>query len=137
VKSLEERPLFGQNLFRLRNARHLSQHQLARLIGVDQAVIAVYETRQLDPPVSLVVRLAKVLGVSFDELIVEPKNLPEKPAALDPRILRKALEIASLPQKDRRAVYELIKKLRAATDDTLNVAEHRDTYDVEGDIPQE
>jgi transcriptional regulator with XRE-family HTH domain len=62
----------------LRERKNLSQIDLARLIGVSQQVISHYETGRARPSLDVIVKLAKVLGVSIEEIY---EALPKKEGA--------------------------------------------------------
>lgn len=102
---------FGRRLVQLRQARGLTQVQLAAAIESSQRVISHYETVAEYPTVHALVSLAKVLHVSTDELLglktparVEiPKQPPE-----EKRLWRHMKLVAKLPERDQRAVLRLI-----------------------------
>jgi transcriptional regulator with XRE-family HTH domain len=75
-----EAPL-ARNLRRLRQARGLTQSQLATLAGMHQVRIAELESgRVADPHVSTLVALAKALRCRLDDLAAEPKENQRKSA---------------------------------------------------------
>ena len=53
----------------IRKARGLSQEEVARLLGVSQSLISAYEKEERMPPVKKLVKLAKILNVSVEELL--------------------------------------------------------------------
>lgn len=59
----------GSILSNLRYAQNLSQKQLALRIGVDSSTIALYETGDRNPSLSVLIKLARTLGVSTDYLL--------------------------------------------------------------------
>ena len=58
-----------ERLKRLRQSMHLSQEQLARLLGVDRSTISSYESNVRQPPLDTLSRIADVFGVSTDYLL--------------------------------------------------------------------
>ena len=58
-----------ENLRVLRNAKGMSQQQLADAIGVSQQAIHQYETDKVEPDLENLIRLADALEVSVDLLI--------------------------------------------------------------------
>ena len=58
----------------LRKARGITQSQLARLTGVNKALISKYETGTCHPPYHTLIRLSKALGVSTDYLLGQKSN---------------------------------------------------------------
>jgi transcriptional regulator with XRE-family HTH domain len=59
---------FGENLLRIRQARKLSQENLAELAAVHRTQITVIENGRRQPGVETVVRLAGALEVSIESL---------------------------------------------------------------------
>jgi transcriptional regulator with XRE-family HTH domain len=57
-----------------REKRGFSQRELAKLSGVHYVSIAKIEMDQLDPRLSTLLKLCKVLGVSLTELVGPPKQ---------------------------------------------------------------
>lgn len=102
---------FGQRLTELRLARGLTQVQLASSLGVSQLAISRLETVAEYPTVPLLVALCEVLQTSADELLgLKP---PPKVAALrqppeEKRLSGHLKVVASLPERDQRAVLRII-----------------------------
>lgn len=59
----------GENIRKLRKAQGLTQAELGEKVGASQKVIADYEAGGSRPPVERIPALARVLGVSADELL--------------------------------------------------------------------
>lgn len=106
---------FGQRLFALRTARGFTQVSLAKALGTTQRVISYYETKGELPPADFLVALVRTLGVSTDELLgLKPSKLEHKKE--DPkrrRLWKRFQRMASLPERDQRAVIRLINSLSA------------------------
>ena len=108
---------FAARLTALRRARGLTQIQLAEKIGSSQRAISSYETVAEFPPTSVVLDLAKALGVSADELLgLKPPKAAKTESLVDddPEVRRlwKTFQLVlSLPERDRRAVVRLIHSL--------------------------
>ena len=60
------------NLQRIRKEKGLSQKELADALGVTQGTVSAWESGRWDPTVENLRAVAKVLGVTVDELIGEP-----------------------------------------------------------------
>lgn len=54
---------------RARKAAHITQEQLAKLLGINRATLSRYETGEIDLPTSQLQRIADALGISIVELI--------------------------------------------------------------------
>lgn len=106
---MKERTLdgFGARLAELRQARGLSQDELAALVEVSRRVIAYYEVQSAQPPGALLVDLAHALKVSTDELLgVKPVRETLSPKTA--RLLKRLRRIEELPPADQRAVLKLV-----------------------------
>jgi transcriptional regulator with XRE-family HTH domain len=98
---------FGPRLAAIRKARGLTQAEIGASVGVSQRMIAYYEAQKGSPPVSLLPRLAKTLGVTMDELFgLEPDKFGGPPRNV--RLWRKLKGIESLPPRTRRHLLRLI-----------------------------
>jgi transcriptional regulator with XRE-family HTH domain len=106
---MKERTLegFGTRLAALRQARGLSQEELARAVDVSRRVIAYYEAQSAQPPGALLVDLARALKVSTDELL-GVKPVTEKLSPKTARLLKRLRRIEELPAADQRAVLKLV-----------------------------
>jgi transcriptional regulator with XRE-family HTH domain len=61
--------LFGQNLYRLRNAAALTQEQLAEQADVSRRFLQEIEAGQKNPTVQVAARLRSALHCSWDTLL--------------------------------------------------------------------
>lgn len=59
----------GQNLKKIRAEKKMSQGDIARTLGVDRGYISNIENGKRNPTLATIDKLAKVLGVSADELL--------------------------------------------------------------------
>lgn len=53
----------------LRQDRKLSQQDFAELLGTSQVMISRYETRKSTPKADMLVKMARVLSCTVDELL--------------------------------------------------------------------
>ena len=109
AQTMKERTLegFGARLAELRQARGLSQDELAALVDVSRRVIAYYEAQSAQPPGALLVDLARALKVSTDELLGVTAG-SAKLAPKTARLLKRLQRIEELPPADQRAVLKLV-----------------------------
>jgi DNA-binding XRE family transcriptional regulator len=56
------------NLRKVRRYREIGQVELADKVGVSVATLALIEQGRRDPKLSIVLKIAEVLGVTIDEL---------------------------------------------------------------------
>jgi transcriptional regulator with XRE-family HTH domain len=104
---------FGKRLVAIRKARGFTQVQLAEKADTTQRAISYYENEAGYPPAPAVIALARALSVSTDELlgVKTAKVTSEKEDPEVRRVWKKFQQIASLPDKDQRAVIRLINSL--------------------------
>lgn len=65
--------MFARNLRTLRQAKGLSQEELAHQAGLDRTYISALERNVYNASIDVVDRLAVVLGVEATELLERPK----------------------------------------------------------------
>lgn len=98
---------FGRRLAKLRKAAGYTQKELASELGVTRRIIVYYECESEHPPTTLLIDLARVLGVTTDELLGVEK-IPERTKPGRTRLQRKLQEIEQLPAKERRQLIQFI-----------------------------
>ncbi len=90
----------GSRLKTLRQREHLSQQQVATQIGVNKSAISYYEADERQPPLTTLIRLAAIFGVSTDYILGLDKELP--------------LDTQGLTNEDREAVQYIINRMAEA-----------------------
>lgn len=68
---MEIRELFAKNLRKLRQAKGLSQEELAHLADIDRTYVSSLERAVYSPSIEVLDRLARALGVRPEDLIKE------------------------------------------------------------------
>ena len=63
------------NVRRVREARELTQRQLAELSGVPRPTLANIETGRSNPTLNVLVKVAGALGTSIEQLIAPPRSV--------------------------------------------------------------
>ncbi len=61
------------NVRRLRKERGLTQREVGRLLGVDQAAVSLIELKRSNPTLRMLDAIADLLGVTSAELLSEAK----------------------------------------------------------------
>lgn len=59
----------SEKLKALREARGMTQLQVANRIGISKAMISAYETASKAPSIEVLIRLSRLFGVSVDYLV--------------------------------------------------------------------
>jgi len=65
----EDSKKLGVNLKRIRVKSNITQIEIAKTLGVDRSFISNIENGKTNPTLSTIASLAKVLGVSTNELL--------------------------------------------------------------------
>ena len=108
-RKAKSRTLFAERLAQIRKTRGLSQRELARLTDVSPRVIGLYETIIKNPTPAVVVRIAKSLKVSIDDLM---GNKPIKEGEYFSRkVIQRAKRLQELPPRDQKRAMEYIDLL--------------------------
>lgn len=120
---------FGRRVKATREARRITQQDLAKLAGVDVMQISRYERGLGMPAAETIVNLAAVLKVSTDYLLLgkdADRALPELPIS-DVLLLEKFNEVQSLTGRDREALLVVIDSILARRDEEIRVDRRRRT----------
>lgn len=87
----------ARNVRQLRQARGLTQQQIAKISGLPRATCANLESGSANPTLGVLHRLALALGVSLEELIATPRaDVKHFPRGSLPTRQRGGVEIRSL-----------------------------------------
>lgn len=106
-KLTKSRPKQGERLLQLRIEAGLSQKELADLIGETQQNIAYWEQADKPPRADTLPRLAKVLGISVEDLLNADDALPKRSG---PKGKLQALfeEASELPRSQQEKLMDFI-----------------------------
>lgn len=104
----------GERIARLRKQRGCSQAELAEEIGIIQRLISDYERDRLRPHPEMIIRFARALEVTSDELLgisVSGKNFSEKKTdrnKLSRKFFNRLKKIESLPLSYQNVLLKVI-----------------------------
>lgn len=98
----------GDRLRAHRQARNLTQVQLARILGTQQTAISQVELGNRGLTVQQVVKLAKALHVSTDAILGPSRGSRQNELPRDRRLLRRLKEIERLPKPEKQALLKTI-----------------------------
>lgn len=98
---------FGKRLAELRQAAGYSQRELAVDLGISYRMVAYYETDATRLPTQLLPQLAKVLGVTTDQLlgVEEVKGNGKRQ---DSRLWRRFSQVEKLPPPKRKQIVQIL-----------------------------
>ena len=97
-------PMFRTHLAQLRKAQNLTQQGLADAIGMHVNQVKRYEAGTAQPNLDALIRLAKVLHVSLDDLVFdENERGPSEDLALQFEA------VSHMPDEERRIIKALLE----------------------------
>lgn len=103
----EAEETIGRRLARMRRARGVTQVELAAKIGLVQSNVSDYERDVCRPNADMVLKIARLLDVSTDELLGHRTSAKAPPLA-STRLLKRMARIQQLPRRDQQAVIRTI-----------------------------
>ena len=107
---------FGAGLITARQARGVTQVQLAEALGTTQRMISYYEAEGGNPPLDTVIAIAKILHTTTDQLLGFAKlDDPTVRSVDDRRYWRRFQQLMGLPEKDQRAVFRTLDTMTKAS----------------------
>lgn len=101
---------FGQRLARLRKSKGYTQVELAKKMNIVQVLISDYERDKLRPYHEMIVRFAKALDVSADELL-GLKLTKKKGSGPSLKLIRRMQKIEELSPTQQKFVFKAIDSL--------------------------
>jgi transcriptional regulator with XRE-family HTH domain len=99
---------FGKRLRECREAKSLSQQELAAQMKTSYTVIGKYERDEMLPSIEVAKKLARLVGTTVGYLLGESKEMN---ALKDPQMLRRLNEISELPEDDKHCILYTIDGL--------------------------
>ncbi len=100
---------FGKNLSRFRKEKGLTQEGLSQKSRVAISQIRRYEADKSSPTLDVIVRLAKTLGISIDELVFDKEKGIAAGKLMDRELLEQFEMISILEEEERQAVKKILE----------------------------
>lgn len=101
---------FGKKLRECREAKKLSQNELAKLIEAHHSIIGKYERDEVKPSIDVVKKIANILDTTVGYLLGESQN---SQVLKDPAMMQRLNDIATFREKDREHIlYTLDAMIR-------------------------
>ncbi len=110
--SQDEREFFvqlGARVAQLRKQSGITQVQLAESLELSQAAITAYESGARRVPVSMLPTLARILGVSVEELIGEQPSAAVRKRGPAPKFQQQLERINALPKSKQKFVMQVLE----------------------------
>lgn len=98
----------GQRVRGIRLANDLTQAELAKLLGTSQTALSELERGNRGLTVQQVVKLARALGVTPNDVLGEGKRDRTQKRPRDARVLRRLYRLEQLPEAQRLAVLKVL-----------------------------
>src|SRR5689334_16934591 len=104
------RPKQGARLAEFRKAAGLSQYELARQLGVAQPNIAFWELSDKPPRSDILPKMAKILGVSVEELLStdSAKKITKRKGGPTGKIRKLFEQVSKLPRHQQNKIAEVL-----------------------------
>lgn len=109
----QPRTPFGERLHAAREARGLSQAQVAEHLGMSQNAYACWERKPVALRPDQVEQLAKILGVSIDVLFIANGG-PNRKGGPTGKARRVFDEVSRLPRKRQQRILSVVEDMLAA-----------------------
>ena len=107
-KPAKEAPFFGKQLAAYRKQKGLTQYEFANELGISRNLVLHYERSCPNPNMEFVIKAAKTLDISTDELLGIKAAKKEKPGP-PPRIKKLTEKITQLPKTKQGFVLDMIE----------------------------
>mgnify|MGYP003564273950 FL=1 len=102
----------GENIKTVREAKKLSQKQVALSIGMDPSQYSKIEKGKTDPSISTVEKISAALGVSLSELF-QSDEIFKDINSVDKTIMEKIKLIEQLDDQEKASLFNIIDGLFA------------------------
>ena len=99
---------FGKKLRECREAKGLSQRELAKLLNTSYSVIGKYERDEMLPSIKAAQSIAKLVDTTVGYLLGESEQTN---VLKDPTMLQRLNQISSLPDRDKDCILYAIDGL--------------------------
>jgi len=96
----------GERVAALRKEQGLTQAQMAELLGMSQQMVALYELGRRRIPLDLFPEIARLLGVSIEELFGTTSQSARRGPM--PKLQQQLERITRLPRSKQRFVMEIL-----------------------------
>ncbi len=96
----------GANIVSYRKRYHMTQAELAEKLNYTDKAVSKWERGESMPDVVTLVQLAELFGVTVNELLVDPNELPETTGAME-KAMEKVVQKTLKRKADKRIILSL------------------------------
>lgn len=121
--------IIGKRIAALRREKGFTQDELAEKLGVTPQAVSKWENDQTCPDISLLPQLAKILGISVDELLSGEKKEDSPAVRMVPESERKSIDdmmlriVVNSKDNDKVRVNLPLALLKVAVDNGMNMSQ--------------
>jgi len=98
----------GENIKKIRKERGMLQKQVAAEVGLDQSNYNKIENGQRQPSIEALYKLAKLFGMTTDQLINLEEGIPNEVVIEDEPLTQQLKLINQLEDDDRSVIFKMI-----------------------------
>lgn len=98
----------GENIKKVRKEKGLLQKQVAAEVGLDQSNYNKIENGQRQPSIEVLYKLAKLFGMTIDQLINLEDGIPNEVVNEDEPLTQQLKLINQLEDDDRNVIFKMI-----------------------------
>jgi transcriptional regulator with XRE-family HTH domain len=102
-----KRTLVGERLFMTRRTRGFSQEELGKMVGISKRMIAHYESKESDPTIETLKKLATALNVTVSYILAESTTKAIK-SDINPSLRKHIKVLQELPPKEQKTILNII-----------------------------
>jgi transcriptional regulator with XRE-family HTH domain len=100
----------GERIKKIREARGLSQKEVAGIIKMDQSQYSKIEKDKTDPALSTMLKVAKALGIQLSELFAQDDAFRDV-NSYDKSVMEKIALIDQLDEDEKKSIFKIIDGL--------------------------
>jgi transcriptional regulator with XRE-family HTH domain len=101
----------NENIKKLREDKGMLQKQVASAVGVHPSNYSKIEKGEREPSIEVLDGLAKLFGVSIDQIVHLDENMPKEVVIEDKTTTEQIKLIQQLEDEDRKAVFRIISTM--------------------------
>jgi len=109
--SLPSGEFFGVRLAQLRKAAGYTLQELGAEVGISKRMVIYYESQGGQPPIHLLPKFAKALGVTADELLGTKPARKIRARPQRDRLWQRFKQVERLSPEDRRQIVQVVDAL--------------------------
>lgn len=101
----------GEHIKKLREEKEMLQKQVASTVGVHPSNYSKIEKGEREPSIEVLDKLAKLFGVSIDQIVHLDENTPKEVIVEDKTTTEQIKLIQQLDDEDKKAVFRIISTM--------------------------